>query len=234
MLLLFPNLLDENATYENSMPISLSYVVPTIDGLIAESEKGARVFLKRFTFLYPKTFRDVPIELLNEHTSDDQIDKLLDPLLRGERWGLISDCGLPCLADPGAKLVMRAKQRKVGVEAFSGPSSIILALMLSGLSAQSFTFHGYLERDPVRLASQLKALEQRAHKESSTQLFIEAPYRSQKMLQALLQILSDDTLLCVAWDLTLPSQNVITQKIKSWKLSILPTIDKKPAVFLFS
>lgn len=231
-LLLLPNVLGEEAAHELFLPASVDRAVQTLDGLIAESPKGGRTFLRRFSFPPPKTFADIPIELLNEHTPEDQIDPLLQPILRGERWGLVSDAGLPCLADPGAKCVYRARELGIAIEAFVGPSAMTLALMLSGLSGQAFTFHGYLEREPSLRVKEIQALQVASLKKGSTQIFIEAPYRTPKMLETLLKTLSDATLLCVAWDLTLPTQGVICQPIRLWKKKALPLLDKKPAVFL--
>jgi 16S rRNA (cytidine1402-2'-O)-methyltransferase len=226
MLLLLPNLLSEEASHTLFLPVSVESAVRSLDGLIAESPKGGRYFLRRFC---PETFREIPIELLNEHTPDSQIDALLKPLREGKTWGLVSDCGLPCLADPGAKLVARARQLGIPIQVFAGPSAILFALMLSGLSAQSFAFHGYLEKDQEPLVRQLVNLQ----KQKSTQIFIEAPYRNQKMLEQLVKTLSDETQLCVAWDLTLPTQGIVCQPVRVWKKSPLPDINKKPAVFLF-
>jgi 16S rRNA (cytidine1402-2'-O)-methyltransferase len=233
-LLLLPNVLDPEASDLLSLPPAVAHAVQKIDGLIAESEKGGRYFLRRFSFPAPKTFRDIPIRLLNEHTTEKELDALLELLLKGEQWGLVSDCGLPCLADPGAKLVFQARKHGVNIEAFPGPSSIVLALMLSGLSAQSFAFHGYLEREPEKLSVQIKKLQRRASEEKATQVFIETPYRNQKLLQFLIEHLQDQTMLCVAWDLMLPSQEVVCLSIAAWKKQPLPPINKKPAVFCFS
>ena len=232
-LLLLPNVLDEGAAHELFFPPSVQAAVETLDGLIAESFKGGRHFLRRFSFPHPKTFSQIPIQLLNEHTKEDEIDPLLEPIKKGQRWGLVSDGGLVCLADPGAKLVMRARKLGLSVEAFIGPSSIVLALMLSGLPAQSFAFHGYLEKEVDLLEKQIKMLEMRSSKEKSTQLFIETPYRNQKMLDILLKTLTDSTLLCIASDLTAPGQIVLCQSVKTWKKIPLPNLKDKPTVFLF-
>lgn len=228
-LFLFPNLLSDEGDHRDFLPASVDRAVSTIDGLIAESEKGARAYLRRFSFSAPKTFRDIPIRLLNEHTRSEELVDLLSPLLKGETWGLISDCGLPCLADPGATLVKQAREKGIKIEAFVGPSSLILALMLSGLPAQRFAFHGYLDRDPRK---QISHLEKRAKEEKATQLFIEAPYRSQKLLEQLIATLSSSTMLCVAWDLTMPSQQVISQSVAKWKIGPTPILEKHPTVFL--
>ncbi|MBI2743370.1 MAG: SAM-dependent methyltransferase [Chlamydiales bacterium] len=229
MLLLLPNLLDETTSVAQLLPASVGEAVRTIQGLIAESEKGGRAYLKLFGVAPQK----MPIRVLSEHTTKEELDELLSLLKKGERWGLVSDCGLPCLADPGADLVLRARQMNLPIQAFVGPSSITLALMLSGLSGQKFTFHGYLEREEEKLSRQIRALEKLSAQEKETQLCIEAPYRSPKLLGQLLQHLSDKTLLSVAWDLTLPTETVITQPVSVWKKKPLPDLTKKPAIFLF-
>ena len=138
LLLLLPNVLSEEESTFCHLALDLGKKIGSLDGLIAESEKGGRRYLKRFTFPEGRTFRDVPIRLLNEHTESKQLNELLDPILKGETWGIVSDAGLPCIADPGALLVSLARKKGVNIEAISGPSSVFLALMLSGLSAQKF------------------------------------------------------------------------------------------------
>lgn len=231
-LLLFPNVLNEETVHDRVLPKSVDEAVGRIDGLIAESEKGARRFLRRFAFEPPKTFRDIPIQLLNEHTTDKQLDELLVPILKGQCWGLISDCGVPCLADPGSNLVFKARKKGVAIDSFAGPSSILLALILSGLGAQRFTFHGYLPKEEGELHQAVKEMQKRSAQEKSTHLFIEAPYRNEKLLANLLKVLSDSTLLCVATDLTTSLQSVVTKSVKEWKSSPIPQIDKRPTVFL--
>ncbi|MBA3958170.1 MAG: SAM-dependent methyltransferase [Parachlamydiaceae bacterium] len=231
-LLLLPNLLGEHRHHEVFLPASVDRAVETLDGLIAESEQGGRRFLSRFKTAKPATL--IPIALLNEHTPDSDMDFLLEPIRKGERWGLVSDGGVPCVADPGAKLVQRARQTGINVQAFVGPSSIMLSLMLSGLSGQRFVFHGYLPKEPTQRKQQLKRLEQASKQDYYTQIFIEAPYRNQHALEAIMETLSPETLLCVAWDLTLPTQGVLSQPIEVWKKSPLPNLEKKPAIFLIA
>lgn len=230
-LLLLPNLLAEHRHAEVFLPASVFKAMQSIDGLIAESETQGRRYLKRFET--KKSATETPVALFNEHTPDQDIDFLLEPIVGGERWGLISDAGLPCIADPGSKLVRRAIQRGINVQAFVGPSSILMALMLSGLPGQKFFFQGYLGKDPAQRKEEIKHLMQQSQKEEATQLFIEAPYRNRHTLETLLQTLPEHALLCVAWDLTLPTQGVMTQPISQWKKCTLPNIDKKPAIFLF-
>jgi 16S rRNA (cytidine1402-2'-O)-methyltransferase len=233
-ILLFPNVLDEAAKTEAFLPASVFQAVSQIDALIAESEKGGRYFLRRFSFPPPKTFRDIPLFLLNEHSTDQDIDLLLKTLGTGKCWGLVSDGGLPCVADPGAKLVQKARQMGIAIEAFTGPSAITQALLLSGLSGQAFAFHGYLEKEQGKLTAQIQTLEKRSKAEKSTQIFIEAPYRNEKLFEHLLRTLQEETLLCVASDLTAASQEVRTQPVRAWKKGSIPTLDKRPTVFLFS
>lgn len=222
MLYLLPNLLDENADPNLFLPQSIKDVVEKLDGIIAESEKGARQFLKRFT----SRFREIPILLLNEHTDD--LEPLLIPLKKGEQWGLISDAGLPILADPGAILVRHLHDLEIAVTTFPGPSSIIYALQLSGFSAQRFTFYGYPPKDEKKLEELLRTLPK-----NHTHIFIEAPYRTDAFLKKLVSSLQGETDLSVAWNLTTPSQGVRTSSIREWKKG-LPTLGKIPAVFVIS
>lgn len=230
VLLLLPNLLGDYRHPEVFLPSSVFKAMQTIDGLIAESEGEGRRYLKRFETRKPAA--EIPIALFNEHTPDKDLDFFLEPILKGERWGLVSDAGLPCIADPGSKLVRLATQKGIAVQAFVGPSSILLALMLSGLSGQKFFFHGYLDKEPAKRKEQIKKLEKQSQGEGATQIFMEAPYRNRHLLEALLQTLSDQTLLAVAWDLTLPTQGVMTQSLAQWKKCTLPNIEKKPTIFL--
>lgn len=231
-LLLLPNVLGDVKHHALFLPASVDKAVATLDGLIAESAGGGRRFLGRFATKKPA--HELPLALFNEHTPDNEIDFLLEPIRKGERWGLISDGGLPCVADPGAKLVRRAKQSGIVVQAFSGPSSILLALMLSGLPGQRFYFGGYLDKEPKKRETEIVELERRSKLEGSTQIFIETPYRNGHLLESLLQKLKEDTQLCVAWDLTLPTQGVLSQTVALWKKSPLPNLEKKNAIFLIS
>jgi 16S rRNA (cytidine1402-2'-O)-methyltransferase len=230
-LLLLPNLLSDYRHAEVFLPASVFKAMQTIDGLIAESDVEGRRYLKRFET--KKDPMEIPIALFNEHTPDNHLDFLLEPIVAGERWGLVSDAGLPCIADPGSKLVERAIQRGIHIQAFVGPSSILLALMLSGLPGQKFFFHGYLDKDPKKREDRIKHLVKQAREEQSTQIIMEAPYRNRHTLEALLQGLPEKARLCVAWDLTLPTQGVMSQTIAQWKKCTLPVLDKKPAIFLF-
>ncbi len=224
-LYLLPNLLDESLPIEPFLPVSVGAAVLQINGLIAESEKMGRRYLRRF--LSHEEMAKRPLQLLNEHTSN--VQELLKPMLQGEVWGLISDAGLPCVADPGAQLVWLAHQKGVAIHTFVGPSSLIMGLQLSGFSGQHFSFHGYLPKEGAQLEQKLKELE----KASGTHIWIEAPYRSAKMLATLLQVLRPETKLCVAVHLTSPNERVMSRRVSQWKELSFP-LEKEPAVFLIS
>lgn len=232
MLYLFPNLLADLEAHAPYLPTSVDAAVAEICGLIVENEKEGRRFLRRFAFESPKTFRDIPLSVLNEHSTESDKKELLKVIKKGGKWGLISDCGMPCLADPGADLVLMAKESGIRVETFAGPSSILFALVLSGLGGQHFTFHGYLPKEEPLLLQELKRIERISAKDGSTHLFIETPYRNLKLLEKMLTTLEGETWLCVACDLTLPSQDVQTKRVKEWKKQPLPNFDKRPAVFV--
>ncbi len=232
-LVLLPNFLSEEASLE-TLPAIVGQKVSCLDGIIAENEKEARKYLKHFSFKEGKTFRDIPIRLLNEHTSKEELQELLIPILQSETWGIISDAGLPCIADPGAQLVALAKQKGIQVEAISGPSSVFLALMLSGLSAQRFFFQGYLERDPEKLRAEIRVLEKESKQRKCTQVCIEAPYRSLSLFTALVQTLEDSTKLSISCDLTSKTEMSETLPIRQWKKRAEPDLQKKPTIFLFN
>ena len=217
-LLLLPNLLAEGLDPKCAFVPVLHEVIPTLDGIIGESERNTRRYLK----LFREDFRNVPIELLNEHNRE--VKHLLKNM-QGQSWGLISDCGLPLLADPGAKLVAGARAKGIDVQVYPGPSSIIQALMLSGFSAQSFTFHGYLPRDPSRREKALKSLIPIVRKTKATQVFIEAPYRNNPMRNDLIRLMPKDIAIVAAVDLMLPTQVVIDVRTN-------PELHKRCAVFV--
>ncbi len=228
-LFLLPNLLDESLEADAFLPPSVGRAVLLLQGLFAESEKSARRYLRRF--LSHDQMTKIPLRLLNEHTKKEELESLLEPLRKGEIWGIVSDCGLPCIADPGSDLVLLSHQNGIPVETFSGPSSIVMALQLSGFSGQRFAFHGYLPREEEDLQIRLKKIEEDA--KVATQLWIEAPYRSLKMLETLKKVLLPKTKLCIATDLTLPHQRVVTLSMKEWK-TIDFTLAKAPCIFLLS
>lgn len=228
LLYLLPNLIHEEEAV-SELPAILNEIVPTLDGLIAESEKEGRRFLKHF--VSKEKLHSFKIKELSEHTKEGEYEELLKPLLQKERWGFVSDAGLPCLADPGSHLVYLARKAGIYVDAISGPSSLILALLLSGLTAQKFSFHGYLPKSGEELRKALLHMERSSKEEKATQLWIETPYRSEKLFSAILEVLHPDTLLCLALDLKGPLEFIKTQKIANWKKQAAPVL-KLRAIFL--
>jgi 16S rRNA (cytidine1402-2'-O)-methyltransferase len=230
-LILLPNLLDESLSHEFFLPASVTNAVRSLQGLLVESEKSARRYLRRF--LSHDEMGKIALRLLNEHTKPDELKELIEPLLKGETWGILSDAGLPCLADPGAEIVALAKEHGIEVEALVGPSSIVLSLQLSGFPSQKFSFNGYLPRELPALQAALRDLEKRSRLEGSTQLFIEAPYRSAKLLDTMLETLAPTTRLCVAASLTTSEQKVVSHTVAQFKAKKDSlTLRKEPVVFL--
>jgi len=192
---------------------------------IAENPKSARSFLKAIG--HPRPLQQIAFHTLDEHTRD--IGPLLTLLLEGEDCGLMSEAGCPAVADPGAALVRCAHEAGVIVVPLAGPSSILLALMASGMDGQCFAFHGYLPVDRLERARRLKELDTQAA--GATQIFIETPYRNAALLQSLLEHCRSDTLLCLAADLTLPAESIHTRTIAEWKRKP-PDVNRRLVVFL--
>ena len=197
---------------------------------VAEHAKSARAFLKAAN--HPLPLQQIAISELNEHTRDADVAALLAPLREGKDIGLISEAGCPAVADPGANLVAQAQKEGIRVVPMVGPSSLLLALMASGLSGQNFAFHGYLPAKDVERKKRLKELEAESRKFRQTQLFIETPYRNRQMLAALLDALAPQTRLCVATDLSLPGEAVTTLPVSVWRKKEAPDFDRRPTVFL--
>ncbi len=195
---------------------------------IVEDIRSARRFLRLIDKEFP--INDSVFYELNEHTGNADIESYLDPLKKGSDIGLLSEAGLPGIADPGARIVALAHKKRITVTPLSGPSSILLALVASGLNGQNFTFNGYLPIKPAERAAKLRELEKKAG-EGYTQIFMETPYRNQKMLETVVTTCHNDTLLCIAADLTLPTEKVRTMRIAEWKKE-LPSLDDKLVVFL--
>ncbi len=197
---------------------------------VAEHAKSARAFLKAAN--HPIPLQQIAISELNEHTREADVAALLAPLHAGHDVGLISEAGCPAVADPGANLVAQAQKDGIRVVPMVGPSSLLLALMASGLSGQNFAFHGYLPAKEDERKKRLKELETESRKHRQTQLFIETPYRNRQMLETLLGNCAPQTRLCVATDLSLPSESVTTLPISAWRKKEAPDFDRRPTVFL--
>lgn len=199
-----------------SLPAANVDLLATCHTFIVEELRSARRFLKRAG--YPHPIDETQFFELNEHTHHEEITHYLDAIEQGENIGLLSEAGLPCVADPGAMITRIAQQRGIVVVPLVGPSSLMLALMASGLNGQRFAFKGYLPVDRSARAATLRRLEEHIHHTHETQIFIEAPYRNNQMLEALSTVLQGDTLVCVACDLTLPTQYIRTMPCSKWKI----------------
>jgi len=227
-LYLLPNTLGETAA-EAVIPAAALHRARSLEYFIAENPKSARVFLKRIG--HPRTLQEIRVERLDHNTRASEVGPLLEPVLAGRDAGLLSEAGLPAIADPGAGLVRLAHEKGVRVVPLSGPSSILLALSASGLEGQRFAFHGYLPVTRTELAAAIKELERQSRRLRQTQIFIETPYRNDATLAAILRVLSDDTLLCVAADLTLESEMIKTRPAVQWR-GHAPQLKGRPTVFL--
>jgi 16S rRNA (cytidine1402-2'-O)-methyltransferase len=228
-LFLVPTLLGAAAQAENGLPPAVQARVRLLQAFVAESAKSARQFLKAVGF--PRPLAQTPIEELNEHTPQARIPGLLQPLRDGLDVGLLSEAGCPAVADPGGALVALAHVEGFKVVPLVGPSSLLLALMASGLNGQRFCFHGYLPVERGERDAAIRGLERASRNEGSTQLLIETPYRNNRLFASLTQVCQPDTLLCVAADLTLQSEFVRTLPVSSWRRQPLD-LDGRPTVFV--
>lgn len=227
-LYLIPTRLGDNPPLE-VLPIAIKKVVENLDNYIVENEKTARRFIKRIT--PNKSQPSLKLKVLNKYTTESERGTYLNPCLEGISVGLLSEAGCPAIADPGADIVSLAHQMNIKVVPMVGPSSILLALMASGMNGQSFTFNGYLPIDKSERKSKIKTLEKISLEQNQAQLFIETPYRNMKMLDDLVRILHPETRLCVACDLTLPTEFIKTLPIKLWKNN-KEDLHKRPAIFI--
>lgn len=205
---------------------------------VVENAKSARAFLKSVAMPVPiaeLSIKELPGrgKMGKSEAKTSDWDDLLAPIGEGYAIGLLSEAGCPAVADPGSELVQRAHQRQISVLPHIGPSSLLLALMGSGLGGQCFAFHGYLPQDESGRKQALGRLEEDSRRLGQTQIVIETPYRNRAFFESLLNGLKLDTQLCVAADLTMPSQLLKTQTIQAWKQTGKPQLDKRPAVFIF-
>lgn len=215
---------------QESLPANVLAAVRPLRHFVVEQAKTARAFLKAAGTELP--LQELLLEELNEHTRDEALDRLLTPLRTGHDVGLLSEAGCPAVADPGANLVALAQKENIRVIPLIGPSSLLLALMASGLNGQRFAFQGYLPAKDTERSKSLRELESESRKRQQTQLFIETPYRNRAMFDAILQTCQPGTRLTVATDLTLPGESVITRTITQWKKQTPPEIERRPTVFL--
>ena len=220
------------------IPSAVQAMTAHLDYFIAENAKTTRAYLKLVALQHPlaKPLQEIRISELNVNTDAAALPALLAPLQAGQDGGLISEAGVPAVADPGANLVRLAHERGIPVKPLVGPSSLLLALMGSGLNGQSFAFNGYLPTDSGQRMKRIKTLEQRSRAERQTQLFIETPYRNGPLLEALAATCDANTLICVATDLSLPTETIRTRAADRWKKDLAagqaPDFHRKPTVFL--
>jgi 16S rRNA (cytidine1402-2'-O)-methyltransferase len=228
-LYLIPCTLGDTAP-EQVLPRHVMAVARKLSHFVVEQPKTARQYL---SLLKPEQpIQSLHFATLNEHTPTNELTELLAPLLAGHDVGVISEAGCPGIADPGADLVNLAHRNGICVVPLVGPSSILLALMASGLNGQCFAFHGYLPIAEAERSKAIAKLEADSAKLRQTQIFIETPYRNEKMFGALLAQCRSETQLCVATDITLPREQIQTRTIKLWKSQPAPQLNKRPSLFL--
>ena len=229
-LYLIPTILGKE-TQEETLPSTILKSIKEIDIFIVENLRTARRHIK-------KIYREKDIDATTfysygKHDTLSLEEDFLPHILSGQNVGLLSEAGLPCIADPGSKIVEYAHNFQIDVVPFVGPSSIILALMASGMNGQNFAFTGYLPIDKSDRTRALRYLESLTKKTGQTQIFMETPYRNHQLFDTIIKVCSNNTKLCIASDITLPSENIKTKTIAEWKQEKI-NMNKKPAIFLIN
>ncbi|MDR1865078.1 MAG: SAM-dependent methyltransferase [Bacteroidales bacterium] len=227
VLYLIPNILSDN-TFERVLPQHVLSVTGKIRHFFVEDVRTARRFLSKIQ--HPVPIDRLHFCELSEHTSEGDVASFL-PYLQAEDSGMISEAGVPGVADPGAALVKLAHDNGIRVAPLAGPSSVLMALMASGLNGQSFAFNGYLPVKQNERIARIRALEHRSENEGQTQIFIETPYRNMKLLEDIVTTCKPETYLCIAANITADDEYIVTQAVRKWK-NRLPELHKIPAVFL--
>jgi 16S rRNA (cytidine1402-2'-O)-methyltransferase len=227
-LYLIPTTLGESHA-EEVLPILVKRVIEVIDHYIVENEKTARKSIKA---VYPeKVQASLFLSTLNKHTDFSEHNEMINPCLHGINVGLMSEAGCPGVADPGAAIVKLAHEKGIQVVPLVGPSSILLAMMASGMNGQSFAFNGYLPIDKSEKKSTLKSYEKLSQDKNQSQIFIETPYRNNKLMEDLLQTLQPNTHLCIAADITLPTEYIKTFRVNDWK-KLKIDLHNRPTIFI--
>ncbi|APA62867.1 SAM-dependent methyltransferase [Maribacter sp. 1_2014MBL_MicDiv] len=211
------------------LPISIKQTIERLDHYVVENEKTARHFIKKIS--PRKSQPGLKLFVLNKFTEPEEIPTFLNPCLQGNDVGILSEAGCPGIADPGAAVVKIAHSKNIQVIPLVGPSSILLALMASGMNGQNFAFNGYLPIDSSDRKKYIKNLERRSKEENQSQVFIETPYRNNKMLEELIKTLAPSTNICVAVDITLPTEYIKTKTAINWKKENVD-LHKRPAIFI--
>lgn len=227
-LYMIPTLLGETEPLE-VLPLSIKRTIEEVDHYIAENEKTARRFIKKIT--PRKSQESLHFFLLNKYTEPELLPEYLKPCLAGAPMGVLSEAGSPGIADPGAAIVHLAHQQGIRVIPLVGPSSILMAMMASGLNGQSFAFNGYLPIDKSERKQAIRKLEKRSQAEGQSQIFMETPYRNDKLLAELIKSLHPTTRLCIAVDITQKSEFIRTLTVAEWKRQ-LPELHKRPTIFI--
>lgn len=211
------------------IPVFNLDIIGTVSEFIVENIREARRFLIKCNIATP--IDQIVFHLLNEHTNMNDIASYLDGAVQGKNMGLLSDAGCPSIADPGASIVLLAHRKNIKVVPLTGPSSIFMALMASGLNGQKFSFHGYLPKQKEDRVKKLKMIEINAEKENSSHIFIEAPYRNDSLLKDILEVCRQETVLCIASDISLGSEQIHTRTISEWKSKNM-VLNNHPTVFI--
>ena len=228
ILYLIPTPIGDNSPFE-VLPISVKKIVKELKYFIVENEKNARRFIKKI--IPGKNQEELILFPLNKFTTQEELNSYLRPCLEGISMGLLSDAGCPGIADPGAVIVSKAHKLGITVKPHIGPSSIILAMMSSGMNGQNFAFNGYLPVDKKQRTQSLIKYQRHSYKEEQAQLFIETPYRSGTLFAEMIKVLDPNTRLCFACDLSLLSEYIKTQSVLEWKKS-RPNLNKRPCIFI--
>ncbi len=230
-LYLIPCPISDDTAVADVTPAANQAIIDSLDYFIVENTRSARRFLSKSG--YAKAIDEATFVELNEHTtSPTEIARMIEPLKTGRSAGVISEAGVPAVADPGQAVVELCHKHNIRVVPLVGPSSILMAVMASGLSGQSFAFNGYLPIKEPERSKTIKRLESRARTEHQSQLFIEAPYRNVKLLEQMLKSLNPDTRLCIACDITSQSEFIRTQSVAQWRKSTMSDIQKRPTIFI--
>lgn len=227
-LYLIPTTLGESNPLD-VLPIKVKHIIENVNTFIVENEKTTRRFIK--SIAPEKSQPNLKLFVLNKHTEPQDVPTFLEPCFQGEDVGLISEAGCPAVADPGADVVKIAHDKNIQVVPLVGPSSILMAVMSSGMTGQSFAFNGYLPIDKHERRRELIRLEHLSQQQDQSQLFIETPYRNNAMLEDICKYLQDQTLVCVACDITLPTEFIKTKTVSEWKKNSAD-LHKRPALFI--
>lgn len=228
-LYLIPTTLGEEGDPNDVLPQTIKRSIDFIDDFIVENEKTARKFIK--SIQPTKVQASLRLSSLNKHTEVSEHSKMLQACLEGKNVGLMSEAGCPGVADPGAVIVKLAHEKGIQVVPLVGPSSILLAIMASGMNGQSFAFNGYIPIDKAEKKTALKNLEKLSQDKNQSQLFIETPYRNNKMLEDIIQALNPSTYICVATDITMPTEFIKTMRASEWK-KIKVDLHNRPTIFI--